>query len=73
VAGGHGGGDTGVMNAFLAALREGAPLGEGGANALTTARASLESHLMAFASEDARQRGVMVDMAEYRRDIEAEA
>lgn len=67
VAGGHGGGDAGVMNAFCAALRE------GGHTALTSARASLESHLMAFAAERARVEGTIVNMAAYRSEIEAQA
>ncbi|MBN1399665.1 MAG: Gfo/Idh/MocA family oxidoreductase [Anaerolineae bacterium] len=66
VSGGHGGGDTGLMNAFLAALR-----GEG--VAMTSARASLESHLMAFAAEKARVEGVIVDMSAYRQEAEAHA
>ncbi|MCD6519757.1 MAG: Gfo/Idh/MocA family oxidoreductase [Anaerolineae bacterium] len=66
-AGGHGGGDTGVMNAFVAAVRgkEREPL--------TSARASLESHLMAFAAEKARVEGTIIDMAAYRVEVEARA
>jgi len=67
VMGGHGGGDTGVMNAFVATLRE------PGREPLTSARASLESHLMAFAAERARLEGGVVDMAAYRAEIEARA
>ncbi len=67
VVGGHGGGDTGVMNAFVETLRhrERPPL--------TSARASLESHLMAFAAERARVQGILVDMPAYRAEIEARA
>ncbi|MHB0856251.1 MAG: Gfo/Idh/MocA family protein [Anaerolineae bacterium] len=67
VGGGHGGGDTGVMNAFLDAVQ-----GSRGP-ALTSARASLESHLMAFAAERARLSGGVLDMAAYRAEIEAQA
>jgi len=65
--GGHGGGDTGVMHAFVTALRraDSAPL--------TSARASLESHLMAFAAEEARIQGTVLDMAAYRTRVEREA
>jgi predicted dehydrogenase len=57
---GHGGGDTGLMDAFVRALR-------GGVQApLTDARASLESHLLAFAAEQARAEGKVIDMAAYR-------
>lgn len=66
--GGHGGGDHGVMTAFVRALR-------GEKEALhTTARDSLESHLMAFAAETSRLGGgQLIDMAAYRARIEAEA
>ena len=67
VGGGHGGGDHGVMTAFVKALN-------GEASALhTTARDSLESHLMAFAAEESRMKGgQVIDMDEYRARIEAE-
>ncbi|HSR33547.1 MAG TPA: Gfo/Idh/MocA family oxidoreductase [Anaerolineae bacterium] len=61
---GHGGGDAGLMAAFVQALRE-PKLGQ------TTARESLESHLMAFAAEQARVRGEVVNMDEFRRQVEA--
>jgi predicted dehydrogenase len=51
-AGGHGGGDFGVIDAFVTAVAAGdpAPIRSGG-------RESLESHLMAFAAERSRQTG----------------
>ncbi len=58
-AGGHGGGDYGIMNDFVRVLR-------GEIEPLTTARASLESHLMGFAAEESRLAGTVVTMAEYR-------
>ena len=58
---GHGGGDTGLMAAFVSALQSG-----GEAEALTTARTSLESHLMAFAVEDARLDEKVVRLEDYR-------
>ena len=57
---GHGGGDVGMMSAFVTALRD------RGA-ALTGARESLESHLMAFAAEEARLEGSVVFMDRFRR------
>ena len=45
---GHGGGDEALMESFVQSLRT------GGAGALTTARQSLESHLLAFTAETAR-------------------
>jgi len=61
---GHGGGDEGVMAAFVSAVRD-------PSTALTTARESLESHLMAFAAEQARVDGTIVAMDEFRRQAEA--
>ena len=67
IAGGHGGGDAGLMAAFVQALR-----GEGTA-LHTSARDSLESHLMAFAAEESRLNGgALIDMDKYRAQIEAE-
>jgi len=58
--GGHGGGDAGVMAAFVKALHDPGPT-------LTTARESLESHLMAFAAEEARVNGGIVYMDDFHR------
>lgn len=60
---GHGGGDFGVVRSFLRAVR-----GEG--EALTTAREALESHLMAFAAEEARLNGTVVEMEDFRQRAE---
>ncbi len=61
--GGHGGGDWGTFRAFLQVLRgETAPL--------TDVRTSLESHLLAFAAEEARLSHRVVDMAEFRARAE---
>ena len=62
--GSHGGGDEGIMTAFVRAVR--AP----SAAALTSARESLESHLTAFAAEQARVEGTIVDMSTYRAGAE---
>jgi hypothetical protein len=63
-ASGHGGGDEGIMAAFIRAARN-------PSNAtLTSARKSLESHLMAFAAEEARIKGTIVDMSAYRARAE---
>jgi predicted dehydrogenase len=60
---GHGGGDEGIMADFVRVLRgEIAPL--------TTARVSLESHLLAFAAEEARLSGQVIDMGTFRRQAE---
>ena len=64
---GHGGGDAGLMAAFVRALRPEL----GGVEGLTTSRESLESHLMAFAAEEARVEGGIVIMDEFRRRAES--
>lgn len=56
---GHGGGDAGIVASFLRAMR-------GDEAPLTTARESLESHLMAFAAEESRAASRVIDMASYR-------
>lgn len=62
-ASGHGGGDDGIMHDYVRVLRgEMAPL--------TTARVSLESHLLAFAAEEARLTGAVIDFAAFRRSAE---
>ncbi len=61
---GHGGGDQGIVRSFLRALRgEEAPL--------TSARESLESHLMAFAAEESRLSATVINMNEYRQRAES--
>lgn len=61
--GGHGGGDEGLMRAFVEAVRDrsGAP---------TDARMSLESHLLAFAAEASRLSRSVVEMNRYRADVQ---
>ncbi len=56
-----------VMRAFVRALRQGK------SEPLTSARASLESHLTAFAAEKARVEGTVVDVDAYRRQVEGVA
>jgi len=57
---GHGGGDEGLMAAFVRAA-------SGETTGLTSARESLESHLMAFAADEARLKGNVVKMAAFRQ------
>jgi predicted dehydrogenase len=58
--GGHSGGDVGLMRTFVRAVR-----GEV-ASVLTTARQSVESHLIAFAAEEARLSGRVVELGTYQ-------
>ncbi len=59
VAGGHGGGDTGIMNDFISLILS----NEG--DALTSAEKSVQSHMMAFAAEESRTNNIVVDIQEY--------
>lgn len=56
----HGGGDDGIMRAFAASVR-----GRSGGH-LTGIEESLESHLLAFAAEEARLGGRVVELAAFR-------
>ncbi len=57
---GHGGGDYALLEAFLISLKNEAQY------ARTTAEQALESHLMAFAAEQARLEGRVIEMQEVR-------
>ncbi|TMC70019.1 MAG: hypothetical protein E6J13_10325 [Chloroflexi bacterium] len=57
--GGHGGGDDGLMRAFVGAI-DGDRTG-----VLTSAREAVASHLLAFAAEEARLTGQSVSMAAF--------
>ncbi len=66
--GGHGGGDEGLMAAFVRAVRDGDQSG------LSTVREALPSHLLAFAAEESRLNGgAAVEMDEYLRRVESAA
>jgi hypothetical protein len=64
---GHGGGDFGIVRSFVNAV-QGKP-----DDSVTTARESLESHLLAFAAEEARLNHSMIYMPDYRKRVDAEA
>jgi hypothetical protein len=51
------------MKAFVRAVRD-------PKTAMTTAREALESHLMAFAADQARVDGAIINMADYRERAE---
>lgn len=59
---GHGGGDLGILNDFVNAIRS-------GAESRSSARLSLQSHLMAFAAEEARLENTVVDLEEFEREL----
>ena len=56
---GHGGGDFGVVRSFVQAMR-------GEREYYVTGRDAMESHLMAFAAEEARLEGKVVEMETFR-------
>jgi predicted dehydrogenase len=62
---GHGGGDGALMQAFVQSVRD--PQAE----PLTSAGVSLESHLLAFAAERARQEGRVVALDPLRAQLQA--
>lgn len=59
---GHGGGDAGIMEEFLASLTA-------SGETKSSISLSVESHLMAYAMEHARRTGTVVDMAQFRQSI----
>jgi predicted dehydrogenase len=61
---GHGGGDLQLVRSFVNAL-------QGTSDpSITTARVSLESHLLAFAAEESRLNHTVIDMRQYRQQAE---
>lgn len=65
-SGGHGGGDTGLMDDFLALANKG-----GAGESRSSISRSVESHLMACAAEKARVTETVVQMDEYRKELGA--
>lgn len=68
---GHGGGDWGLVRGFVRAVSGECARLSVVRVPLTSARASLESHLMAFAAEEARVEGGIVSMDGFRQRVEA--
>jgi hypothetical protein len=63
---GHGGGDEGMLNALISAIR-----GEGPAM-INSATEALEGHMMAFAAEESRiNGGAVINMEEFRQAAHA--
>ncbi|QHW30956.1 Gfo/Idh/MocA family oxidoreductase [Paenibacillus rhizovicinus] len=62
---GHGGGDAGIVSSFLDEVRN-----YGGQESLTSASASVRSHLMAFAAEESRLNGgKAIDLDAYAAEL----
>ncbi|MGB1287125.1 MAG: gfo/Idh/MocA family oxidoreductase, partial [Aggregatilineales bacterium] len=64
---GHGGGDFGIVRSFVNAM-QGNP-----DDSVTTARESLESHLLAFAAEESRLNHSVIHMPDFRERVAKEA
>ena len=63
ILGGHGGGDYGLMSGFIAAVAAGDP-----SKILSGPAETLETHLMAFAAEQARRENSVIDVPFFHRD-----
>lgn len=64
-SGGHSGGDTGIMDQYVEVLERGEDANGGWATSLEE---SIESHLMAFAAEEARKENKVVSLPEWRKN-----
>ncbi|NLE45307.1 MAG: Gfo/Idh/MocA family oxidoreductase [Chloroflexi bacterium] len=62
-ASGHGGGDEGMMRAFVGGVRDRSTV-------LNTAREALESHILAFAAEESRIARNVINLAAFRQHVE---
>lgn len=61
---GHGGGDHGIMRDFVRLVSS-----DGEEAGLTGAKASVQSHLMAFAAEKSRLESKVIHLAEYKQEL----
>ena len=64
----HGGGDTGLARAFVAAVAA-----EDQKELAVTPEEILDSHLLVFAAEQARKENRVVDFTEFKRDAMAKS
>jgi predicted dehydrogenase len=65
---GHYGGDTGLLDHFTEVAASGRPEA-----VRASGRVSLESHLIGFAAEQARERGEVISMGTFRQEVGARA
>jgi len=61
---GHGGGDFSLIDSFLETLTNPEK-----SQPLTNANETIESHLMAFAANKAREKNLVIDMDEFRTKL----
>ena len=62
INGGHGGGDGGIVRSFVQFVA-----GEYEGKSITNIDTSIESHLIAFAAEESRLNGTVIDVKEFRK------
>lgn len=64
IAGGHGGGDLGIMNDLYEYIANNSP-----SNSVSDISVSCMSHLICFAAEEARIKGTVIQMEEYIKNL----
>ena len=64
IAGGHGGGDAGIMADLYEYIANNNP-----STSISDISVSCMSHLIAFAAEEARVKGTVIDMEEYTNNL----
>ena len=64
IAGGHGGGDMGIMADLYEYIANNNP-----SNSISDISVSCDNHLISFAAEEARVRGIIIDMEEYIKNL----
>jgi predicted dehydrogenase len=64
IIGGHGGGDGAIVESLIRAVA-----GKDPSLMSSDVQGAFESHLIVFAAEKARRDGVVIDLADYRREI----
>jgi predicted dehydrogenase len=64
ISGGHGGGDRGIIRTFCKLLN-----GEYEGNTITDISTSVENHLVAFAAEQSRLDGTVIDVNKYKEAL----
>ena len=62
INGGHGGGDSGIVRSFVQLVA-----GEYEGKSITNIDTSIESHLIAFAAEESRLNGTVIDVKEFKK------
>ena len=64
INGGHGGGDSGIVRSFVQFVA-----GEYEGKSITDIDTSIESHLIAFAAEEARLTGKTINIREFKEQF----